>query len=285
MVSDEVLDLCFEYLEIAIGLRKPSELERQEAVKTWLQIVFEGLEPDASDVLTGLKYPISFEGRSQLLYNGIYKSEKDPLLAILEQEIYIFDMIEEESIDKSIISIPSIRYEIRIQKQLLEDDLYRFALLRQHALFETIFREESGVGEEKWRYTLESVYRGENYIDTNSYEKLTELNEARNDIAHNWFSYIQKPESKIRQIVLNGLSVMSKLLMKDLADVFTTYSNRHISKRHSAKLEDRATGKTSGGATVSVEISCDNCESKFNPQNHFKRCPDCYSEHDYWKTD
>lgn len=279
MTDQELTDVCREYFEISIGYRKPSKLEKATACELWLKRIFSSREYTPIDFIRMIKYPLEFESSTFNLY-----PTNNPKLWILSLEIYIYKVLSKET---SIIEgpfIPMLRYEIRVQQSLFQEDMLIFAILRQRALLETIFREKAGLGQVDWKWTLQSAYRGEDIIGLEAYNILKEHTEWRNNFAHDWFSYIYLNENDIRSIARKGLRILSYLLSKELDETFQSYCSKHPSQRHSAKLEQRPTAVGSGSsARASVRISCDNCGCKFDPQNHWKRCPDCDSRHGYWE--
>ncbi|WP_200531643.1 hypothetical protein [Halorubrum sp. LN27] len=235
------------------------------------------------DFVKMLKYPIEFGTKSSLWYNGIFIDSDNPKLAILRAELTIFEMLSNRTGVVDGPYIPMLRYEMRVNRELFEQGEFRYALLRQHTLFETVFRLKAGLGQEKWRWTVESVYRGENLISKRMYEDFEEFNDMRNNLAHNWFYHLSDSDESVREITKMGLNLISRLLINELSDIFETYTNRHPSHRLYSKLEQRDTCAISSNANISVRIRCEKCEEKFNPQNHHKRCPHCYSPHQHWR--
>lgn len=278
MTDQELTDVCREYFEISIGYRKPSNSERATAQELWLKRMISSRKYTPIDFIKMIKYPLEFESSIFNLY-----STDNPKLWVLSLEIYIYKILSKVT---SIIEgpfIPMLRYEIRVQQSLFQENMLIFAILRQRALLETIFREKAGLGQVDWKWTLESTYRGENIIGVEAYDILKEHTEWRNDFAHDWFSYIHLNKNEVRSIARKGLRILSYLLSKELYETFQSYCSKHPSQRHFAKLEQRPTAVGSSFARPSVRILCDNCGCKFDPQNHWKRCPDCYSWHGYWE--
>jgi rubrerythrin len=284
-MNEDLLDACKKYLEISIGVRHPNEEEKHTASKLWLKTVFQGERPEPIHFVKMMKYPIGFDRRGGLLYNGVFVDSKDPKLALLEWEIGVFDLLSERTAIVDGPYIPMLRYEIRVQQELFHENNYKYAILRQHAFLETIFRRKAGLEQVKWRHTLNCVYRGEDLISTRSFEELSDFDDLRNDLAHDWYAYLHLEKEVIRSSAQDALRVMSKLLSEEIHTTYISYTSNHPSNRLPAKLEKRPTSETNSSGRVSVEISCDNCGNKFNPQNHWKRCPQCRTKHSYWKED
>jgi hypothetical protein len=282
VVDQELLDACREYFEISIGYRRPTGSERQEASERWLDTVLSEDEIEPVDIVKMLKYPIELDTRSSLWYNGIFPDSEDPKLIILLIEYDIFEILSNETTLIDGPYIPMLRYETNVLKELFQNEEYPFIVLQQHAFLETLFRLKAGLGQVKWEWTVKSVFRGECLIDKRAYSDLDEFNELRNNLAHDWFSYIEVSNQRVRDIARKGLRVISSLYTKELYETFDSYSSKHPSQRLPTKLEQRASASISGSANASVLITCDDCGREFNPQNHWKRCPQCQSWHGYW---
>jgi hypothetical protein len=281
--SPELIDVCQEYFEISIGCRRPSDLEKQEASERWLGCILSEEEYERTDLVKMLKYPIEFDTKSSLWYNGIFNGSDDPKLDILRAELGVFEILSKKTCIIDGPYIPMLRYEMRVNRELFQRSRFHYAILRQHTLFETVFRMKAGLGQVKWRWSVESVYRGENLIEETTYKQLADFNEMRNNLAHNWFYHFADENKSVREVARTGLNIISRLLIDELCETFESYSDKHPSERLYTKLECRETGNISSNATASVKIECENCTSKFNPQNHHKRCPNCDSRHRYWK--
>lgn len=285
MWDQQFLDECKEYFEISIGYRRPSDLEKSEASKRWLSIIFSNKHPQPIDLVKMMKYPISFDSKNQLLYNSLLPDSENPKLDLLLIELNIYTILSDETNIVDGPFLPVLRYEIRIQKELLQNNEFHYAVLRQHALLETIFRMKAGLGHVKWKWTLKSVYQGEQLINKRTYDELIDFNTIRNRLAHNWFSYIEISDDVVRRTAQKGLRIMSDLLARELYEAFDSYCSKHPSQRLVTKLEQRDTASisSSANATVTRSHECDNCGHEFDPQNHHKRCPECYSWHGYWE--
>lgn len=284
MYDQTFLDVCKEYFEISIGYRRPSKSERHEASKLWLQVVFSDQEFEHVDSVRALKYPVKFNSKGRSLYNAILSNSENPKMGILLVELEVFKLLSEETDFIDDHSIPILRYEIRSQKAIFQNSNFYYAVLRQHALLETLFRVKAGLGHRKWKWALKSVYQGEHLISERMYNDLNDFNDIRNNLAHDWFSYLGIPEDNVRRVARKGLRVISRLLSNELYDTFDSYSSKHASQRFSAKLEHRDTASFSSSAKATIMISCDNCQNKFNPQDHWKRCPECHLWHGYWES-
>lgn len=268
----ELVQTCREYFQISIGERKPSEDEKSEARRLTLGAAgLVGVESTPVNKVKMLKYPLSTVQTHLLL-----------TLTLLEYEIY--RILEQETGLVDGPYIPMLRYEIILQKQLFDDDELELAILRQSTLIETYLRRKIGVGQVKWKWTVESAYRGENLFDASIHKDLEVLKEVRNDFAHSWQSYTRSgTRTGLRRACRAGLRIMAYFLSKELADTFERNSSKHISQRYASRWEDRETSELSANAArLRVKISCDHCGQKFDPQNHWKRCPHCYSRHYYW---
>lgn len=283
MCNQDFLDACREYFEISIGYRRPSTAEKREASKLWLQTVFSDHQMKSIDIIKALKCPINLSSGDRSLYNASLPSSKSPEMNILLMELEIFRLLSDETDFVNGPYIPILRYEIRAQKTIFKNSEFYYAVLRQHAFLETFFRMKAGLGHVKWRWALKSVYRGEHLIDEETFTQLNDFNDVRNNLAHHWFSYLELSEKSVRRSAKKGLNVISRLLTAELHSVFDSYCSKHASQRFPTKLEHRVTSSISSSANASVMITCDNCEYEFNPQNHWKRCPECHFCHDYWK--
>jgi rubrerythrin len=278
MSEEKLVDVCKEYFEISIGYRQPTKSEQSTAGELWLKRVLSEREYDMIDLIKMIKYPLAFDSDSHNLY-----LHSEPKMWILRTEVAIYRILSDETPLVEGPFIPMLRYEIRTQQSLLDQSEYIFAVLRQRALFETFFREKAGLGQVDWKWTLKSAYRGEEIISSQSYNTLDEHTEDRNKFAHDWFSYLNQCENNTRQTVLDGLNIMSILLSKELYKTYQSCFQDHPSQRFFAKLEQRKLADISSSARVSVTITCDFCGQEFNPQDHWKRCPDCDSPHRHWE--
>lgn len=276
--ENEFTSICKEYFEISIGCREPSEKEANEAGKLWLQTVFGDGDFEAIDFVKMIKCPMGFKKPAVNWY-----PVDNPKLRVLMLEVGVFEELAERTDIVDGAFIPMLRHELRVTSNLLQQAEYEFAVLRLHALLETLFRTKADLGEVKWEFSLKSAYRGEDLIDSRTYTKLKEeFNEVRNNLAHDWFSYHRLPEETIEDAAIIGLLAASELLTQELHDVYSSYTSNHPSKRLFSKLEARRTLSPSGSASATVSTLCEKCGHRFVPaEDGWKRCPQCDSPHNF----
>lgn len=269
---DQLIRICQEYFEISLGMRKPSEEEKSEARRLTLSAAgFLGEESSPVNKVKVLKYPLSTDLRSlQLMYT------------LMEYEVY--DILASTTDLLEAPYIPMLRYETILQTGLFEDDELELAVLRQSTILETYLRMKADLGQVKWKWTVESAYRGEEVFGAKTYEGLELLKEVRNDYAHNWHIYTTSDRRRLRRACRTGLRIIADFQSKELTETFQRNSSKHISQRHGVSWQARDSSiMTSNAARVRVAISCDHCGAKFDPQNNWKRCPSCDTLHRYWE--
>jgi len=276
---NDLIELCKEYFEIAIGYRQPTEEERKEASHRVLRGGLFGEDQDINDQIKVMKYPIS--------------TDQKPLLRTLcqlEYDIFYFLSCETDIIDGPFL--PMLRYELNIQEEIREDKKYSLAIIRQSTFLETYFKmkmnkwKDSNGNFLSWEICVRSAFRGENLITKEEKIELYELAQVRNQLAHDWRTLsMRKPceMEELTQTWKKGYSSISALYGREIKRVYEEYSSNHISKIHSARWERRARSTIKANTvSVTVGISCDNCGQKFQPRYEgHKRCPECDSPHDW----
>jgi hypothetical protein len=133
-VPAELIELCKEYFEIAIGHRRPTMDEKQEARERLLRdgLLGDGQTPEEQVKI--MKYPLSTS--QPPLIRMFYQLEYD-VFALLAQETSLVDGP----------FLPMLRYELIMQDELREEENYATAILRQSAFLETFFKMKMG----KWK--------------------------------------------------------------------------------------------------------------------------------------
>ncbi|SEF91336.1 hypothetical protein [Halobellus limi] len=277
--SDDLVRLCEEYFEIAIGFRRPSSEEKREANERMLRGGLLGENQTLEDRIKVLKYPLSTDQR--------------PFIRIVYQIEYdIFEFLSQESNLVDGPFIPMLRYERTMQNELLEEGKYDTAILRQSAFIETFIKMKIGQWKDSngnflsWELCLESAYRGEELISKIERDKLRTLAKVRNRFAHDWRSLATRPKSDfpdIEKASRCGGEVLSALYGRELKRVYEDYTNQYISNVLPIGWSDRDKSEVEVGTTrVLVEISCDNCGYEFYPyEEGWKRCPKCDVPHDW----
>jgi hypothetical protein len=268
----QLIQTCTEYFEIAIGDRLPTGDEKGEACHLLLVAGLVGIDSEPIDKVKILKYPLTTHQRNLLL-----------MLTRVEYEV--FSMLASETSLVEAPHIPMLKYELLVQQGLFEDEEYELAALRQSTLIESFLRLKTGVGQVKWEWTVKCAYRGEEMFDEPTYEDLELLKEVRNDYAHDWEIYVDDTDrDRLRRACRAGLRVISRFHFDELTRTFKSYSSKHISQRYPTDWGARQSSMVTGSeASVSVKIICDHCGEKFNPIDHWKRCPECDARHSHWE--
>jgi len=268
----EVLELCEEYFEIAIGIRKPSEEERNEAGRILIQsIVPDGDEIDDLDRIRVAKYlPLDFS-----------EKHRYEILSIIEYTV--FKMLAKETSKVDGPYIPMLRAELYHQIDDFKNGNMESALIRQAACFETYCRMKlNRTKKTQWKHlditSISILEKDEkDFLDD-------DFRDVRDDHAHDWRVYItgSQEREELRNVCVTGLGLLAKLHKREIVNTYQKNCDEHISKRYPAEWWDRATGKIVSNANISTQITCERCDEMFNPEEEgWKRCPECDKPHDY----
>lgn len=278
-VSTKLIDLCKEYLEIAIGHRRPTEEEKDDARLRLLRDGLLGDDQTPEGQVKVMKYPLSTNQR--LLVKMFYQLEYD-----------VFDLLAQET---SLIDgpfLPMLRYELVMQDELQEEDNYATTILRQSAFLETYFKMKMGKWKDSngnflsWELCNAAAFRGENLITEEERNKLRTFATMRNRFAHDWRVLAMRTPSErveVKEACNTGYSTIAALYGREIKRVYENYSSEHISGILPTKWEDRAKSEVeTSTARVTVEITCDHCGEQFYPHSKgLKRCPECDTPHDW----
>lgn len=274
----EFIELCEEYFEIAIGYRKPNEIEQYQACKLVVQGGL-GEEQSPEGLVKVMKYPLSVDN-------------KELIQMFYQLEYIIFQILADETSIVDRPYLPMFRYEILKQKSLSEQANYDTAILRQSAFLETFFKMKMGKWKDSegnflnWGLCVACAYRGENLLTEEMLQQLRKLASIRNKFAHDWRQYVIRRESnkdEFKDAYVCGLGVIAELYSQEEYQTYTHYTSEPIDQRYSIRWEERAKSVISPNtATVTVGISCDDCGYSFQPRHEgWKRCPECDSPHKY----
>lgn len=268
--QDEVLRLCKEYFEIAIGIRKPTEDEKSASSRILIQsIIPNGDEIDDLDRIRVAKYPPDFS--KELRYQA---------LAIIEYTVFKKLAHDTNNVDGPYI--PMLRAELYHQLKDFENENLEPTLFRQSAFFETYCRMKLGKSRKtQWKHLEVSSV---DIFDSNDENILSDIRDVRDDFAHDWRVYINRnrQQNELREACVQGLGLLSKLHKKELIKTYRENCNNHIAERYASEWVDRASGKFESSASATLRITCDRCETQFVPEKEgLKRCPNCDKPHDY----
>jgi hypothetical protein len=278
-ISEELLELCEDYFEIAIGHRRPTEDEKEEARQRLIRdgLLGEGQTPEGQ--VKVMKYPLSVDQRP--LIRMFYQLEYD-----------VFDLLAQET---SLIDgpfLPMLRYELVMQDELREQDVYDTAILRQSTFLETYFKTKMSQWKDSngnflsWEICIASAFRGEHLITEEERDELREFAKVRNRFAHDWRTLAMRTPSKMEEVKKArtlGSKMIATLYGREIKRIYENYSSKHISEILPIRWENRSKSEFEGGtARVTVEIACDYCGERFYPHSDgWKRCPECHTPHDW----
>jgi len=269
--QDEVLCLCEEYFEIAIGIRKPTEKERDESGRILIQSIFSGGDQiNDLDRIRVAKYPLNFS-----------KQHRYEVFSIIEYTV--FKKLAKETDKLGGPYIPMLRAEIFQQLEDFRNGNMVSALIRQSACFETYCRMKLG-------RTRKTQWKHLNVSNISIFEKSdreflnNDLRDTRDDHAHDWRVYLteRRDQEELRQVCRDGLGLLSKLHKKETIKTYQENCNKHISERYPSEWRDRDSGDINSSASATIGITCEHCEHQFIPEREgWKRCPECDTPHDY----
>jgi len=270
--EDEVLRLCEEYFEIAIGIRKPTEQERRDAGRILIQsITPDGDKTDDLDRIRVAKYPpLDFSDKH--LYE---------IFSIIEYAVFKKLAKNTDKMDGPYV--PMLRAELYHQIEDFSNGNMESALIRQAACFETYCRMKlSRTRKTQWKHLdITSI----NILEKEDREFLNDdFRDVRDDYAHDWRVYItgSQEREELMKVCTEGLGLLAKLHKKEIINIYQNNCDKHISKRFASEWWDRPTGKLESSASVTVQIKCEYCGHRFIPEEEgWKRCPECDKPHDY----
>lgn len=268
--DEEVLKLCEEYFEIAVGIRKPTKEERDEAGRIMVQSLT-GDETDDLDRIRAAKYPpLDFSNKHRYA-----------IFSILEYAVFKKLAKETDKVDGPYI--PILRAELYHQLEDFRNGNMESALMRQAACFETYCRMKlSRARKTQWKHlNIESI----GILENKDREFLDEdLRDVRDDYAHDWRVYITggREREELRDVCTEGLGLLAKLHRKEIANTYQKNCETHISKRYASEWRDRPTGTIETSVSATTQIICEYCGCEFAPEDEgWKRCPKCDTPHDY----
>lgn len=266
----EVMILCEEYFEIAIGIRRPTEEERNESGRILIQsIVPGGDEINDLDRIRVAKYPLDFS-----------QKHRYEIYSIIEYTVFKKLAKETSKVDGPYI--PMLRAELYHQLEDFDKGHLESALIRQSAFFETYCRMKLGRSRKtQWKHLdVKSI----SILEKEDRKLLDDIRDVRDDYAHDWRVYINggQERGKLQEACVNGLGLLAKLHKKELVKSYKANCNKHISKRYASEWNDRLSGKIESSASATIQITCEQCGYQFTPEvEGWKRCPECDNPHDY----
>lgn len=268
MSEDELTRLCREYLEIALGVRRPTEEEANASGKVLVSMLLRGDPIQPEDRLKVAKYPPNL---SDVLLRRT--------LATLEYAVFKILSEHDNVVDGPYL--PMLRAEIWKSVEDFEENR-PLVILRQAAFFETYCRMKLGRSKKtEWRHlNLDDI----SVLTPGDIQDLDKLRDCRGDYAHDWRVYLgyQANKEEIRDECARGLELLSKLHRRELIKLYTLVCSAPISCRYPCEWQDRRAGEFNGRARVSIHISCDRCDHVFSPlQDGFKKCPECDASHEF----
>lgn len=275
--SEELRELCTEYFEISIGVRRPTEEEGETAMELSAKRSIEEIDLTPRRMVQLAKLPVDSAQAEQIHY---------------QREYMIFAMLAEttDTIDEPFL--PALRYELATQRDLSKEDSYDTAVIRQSAFFETYSRMKIGRWRNRhgkhlgWDRCLDCMYRGEDLITEEDIDYLYSLYTCRNNFAHDWRAYVARPENErpnIRDAFRDGLLVMTRLYHKEIEQTYRSYTDNHLSNRLATTWPEIAKMyPTSDGSFIAdMKINCDQCGHRFSVfYDGLKECPRCGTHHD-----
>lgn len=268
-LHEELVQLAKEYFAISVGIRKPTEQEKNEARRALLTGIFGDKQPGSIDRVRMAKYPPRF--MVERFIEDLFRTE-----------YVIYRVLAENT---SIVGgpfLPMLRAEIHYSTVDFERDEFQLTLLRQSAFFETYCRMK--LEREKtteWRHlNLNDI----NILTAGNVLILKRFRNIRDDYAHDWRLFLNKSKDneELRETCRKALYLISTLHKRELIWAYQKNCSASIGQRRSAEWPDRDVGVMKASARETVSIQCDSCGHKFDPvKERWKRCPSCGNLHDF----
>jgi ribosomal protein L32 len=274
---NDLLDLCEEYFEMSIGVRKPTDTESDRAAELTMKLMTGGIDWTPERSVEILKRPVR---NRPLLYT--LKS-----LSKIEYSIYVLISNYLDTVDGPYI--PMIRYERLIQRDLISENDFSAALIRQIALFQTYFRLKTSIERKYWseklgwKQSLNCAYRGEKLFGKIIYENLCEIWNIRCNYAHEWRIYLEETPEPLKEAYVKGIRIMAKFLDDELDSAYNQYTKNPFSERLPSHWMRRdASSIEASPARVRIAgITCEHCGEQFDPHTSYTDCPYYGAKHDF----
>lgn len=244
----DLVDLCTDYFEISIGVRKPSQPEIDAALSN-LMGAFHESKPTPEERVQAMMYPLADTATT--------------IRIILAHEYVVYQIFARETGIVDQPYLPMLRYEIQMQDELREERRYNEAIVRQAALFQTYLRMTQNNFHMNW---TDCLTHGHSKITSprltaGAKDRIEDVYDARSDMGHDWRVYVEPTADQSQlQVFDKGRWVLEEIRDVELNETYEEYTGYSPSLRLPIGFRDRerasATVKT---AEVTVTRSCPDC--------------------------
>lgn len=251
--TSDLVDLCADYFEISIGVRRPTQSEKEAAIPN-IMGAFHESKPSSEERVQAMMYPLA--------------ETPTTIRMVLSHEYAVYQILASETGIVDQPYLPMLRYEIQMQDELENERRYNEAIIRQAALFQTYLRMTQNNFNLNW---TDCLTNGRSKItpprlSSGSKNRIEDVYDARSDMGHDWRVYVEPTADQSQlQIFAKGRWVLEELRDIELNETYQEYTGNAPAQRLPMGFQDR------GRSTATIET----------PKPAVLRgCPDCGEELD-----